>query len=91
MVQKDKKKEERKLHPAAETWNAFLRKMEEAKELWAEHNEVYLRSKKSIGRQSLETQKALAGIVHQQKRFDYILDYMMKHARTGYLQLIIKE
>lgn len=88
---KTKEKPKPKLHPAAESWNAFLGKMEEAREAWQEHHKVYLSNKRSIQNLSPHTRKMLSGIHHRQFRFDHVLDFIMRYGRTGFDQIIIKE
>ena len=86
---KKPEKVEPDLHPAAETWNKVVMKLEEVRLLWKEHQEAYLKNRVSIGHEPIATQKMLAGIVHTQ-RFDYALDWFMKYGLSGYNQLIIK-
>ena len=88
---KEKEKEKgTKLHPAAESWNSFVEKMEEARLLWERHRLIYGKNKATIGDCSRQTQIQLSGIFHQQK-FEHILDHMVRYARIGFADQIIKE
>ena len=79
-----------RIHPAAVSWNEFVKAMEVTRLLWEQHKETYLRTKGTIGEYSRETQVHLSGIMHRQK-FEFVLDYMVKYSNTGYLPLMIKE